>query len=86
MRAGIVVIILTAWLGCGILSGSVWAGTYIYHDAEGREVRDLPKPERRGEPGEREDAGRSTRRRGGGETPARFFVERDTKPSSRSQR
>lgn len=46
MRTRAMVILLTAWVGLSIPGGEVMAGTYIYHDENGNEVREMPKPER----------------------------------------
>jgi hypothetical protein len=46
MNARMMVILLTAGVVLSILGGGVMAGTYVYHDANGKEVRERPMPER----------------------------------------
>jgi len=40
------VIMVMAWIGLSMQGSGLMAGTYIYHDANGKEVRELPRPER----------------------------------------
>ncbi len=81
-------ILLTAGLGLGVLVGESMAGTYIYRDEDGKEVRELPRTERlsREAKTDREDAGKTSRRRGAGERAATVIVEKIEKPSSLEER
>ncbi len=78
------VILLTVGIVMSILGGGVRAGTYIYHDADGKEVRELPRPERsRGEAGGRA-AGSGPRK--SAERRADMVVEVESGTSSGEQR
>lgn len=81
-------ILLTGLLGVSLPAGDGVAGTYVYRDEDGNEVRELPRTERRSREAKagRGDAGRPSRRRGTGESPAAVIVVVDEQPSSGSQR
>lgn len=84
MRRRAMAILLTTMVGLSILAGEVKAGTYIYRDEDGNEVRELPQAERRSREAEagQDGAGRTSRRRVGGESPATVVVEKVEKPSN----
>lgn len=81
-------ILLTAGIGLSILAGDGMAGTYVYRDEDGKEVRELPRAERR--PREAE-AGQTNakpvlQRRAAGESPATVIVEKVENQSSQESR
>lgn len=83
-----VAILLTAGLGLSILAGDVKAGTYVYRDKDGNEVRELPRAERRTREAEEGQGGtgKTSRRRIAGESPATVIVEKIGKPPGGAQR
>ncbi len=77
-------ILLTSGVGLSILASVGMAGTYVYRDKDGNEVRELPKAETtRGEDGSRSA---SSRPRKSAEKRAMVSIEAQSESSSGGQR